>query len=897
MFPATVIMIEGSAGVGKSRLLSHLTALAADLGYVTLRMVGGPVHGLIDASAHPGGLIQPGAAPSSPLDRAAGGTPLHGWLVDQVQRQIAWHAAAGPVLFTLDDLHRVPAPWLAALTTWIQRSPTGRVVWALTRRSGTGGACVERLYRLNNLFLERLDLRPLPSATVADLVAELIGERPAPDLLDIAAAADGNPFFLIELVEGLREEGRLTFGRPDGQVVPGGLPHRVRAGIQQQTSALSPGCQHLLQVASVLGLTFQLDSVVRLMGTSMAKLLSAVDEALGAGLLVCVDERMGFSHDLVRRVVLGSIPRSLLGTLRREAELVLLAEEAAPPGEPALSGTISAPPTRPDAPGTGPGVGAEPAPGTEPGSAGDHPLAAEHLDSAVRLLIERLAAPLPPGVGAQRQSQLAHLLVMRGDIRQAVAAADRALADPDAPDEVRDDANAARLLGLSMCDPVRTARAAEAVLAEHERAGQDRPPGPAVAVARTVLSNLLWESGRLAEGLRQGRQAVRAIHGAFPAPWRAHVRLSLARKLANLRHIDDAGAIIQEAQSEVERFGLTLQAAAPAVSRARLLVQAGRLAEARAAARAAVISAHDSGVELLIPLAYSVLATVALRAGDLLTAADYVRRYRIEIVPGTLPLWSVQYDWVELLLVAGQDGPRGAVDLIARHCPRLPGNHSLYVEEPGAAPWLVRLAAATGDKDLGLVAVATAERLALDNPTVSAVQAGALHARGLLDENPALLARAAAEHAEPWARGWACEDLGSHRLRNRDTRGAVRHFEAAVSQFEKAGAARDVTRVRARLRACGVHRRGPEPARQASSGWPSLSEIERTIAHLVNQGLTNRQIAQRVFLSPHTVNYHLRQIFRKLDIGSRVELARLTQQHHLADREMLAGSDTDEADG
>jgi DNA-binding CsgD family transcriptional regulator len=58
-------------------------------------------------------------------------------------------------------------------------------------------------------------------------------------------------------------------------------------------------------------------------------------------------------------------------------------------------------------------------------------------------------------------------------------------------------------------------------------------------------------------------------------------------------------------------------------------------------------------------------------------------------------------------------------------------------------------------------------------------------------------------------------------------------------------------------------------------GWAELSETQRTIARLVSQALTNQQIAHRLYLSPHTVNYHLRQIFHKLRISSRVELARI----------------------
>jgi DNA-binding CsgD family transcriptional regulator len=58
-------------------------------------------------------------------------------------------------------------------------------------------------------------------------------------------------------------------------------------------------------------------------------------------------------------------------------------------------------------------------------------------------------------------------------------------------------------------------------------------------------------------------------------------------------------------------------------------------------------------------------------------------------------------------------------------------------------------------------------------------------------------------------------------------------------------------------------------------GWESLTATERTLASIVGQGLTNREAAARVFVSPHTVDSHLRHIFRKLDIHSRVELAAL----------------------
>ena len=63
------------------------------------------------------------------------------------------------------------------------------------------------------------------------------------------------------------------------------------------------------------------------------------------------------------------------------------------------------------------------------------------------------------------------------------------------------------------------------------------------------------------------------------------------------------------------------------------------------------------------------------------------------------------------------------------------------------------------------------------------------------------------------------------------------------------------------------------------SGWAHLTDAERSVAELVAAGYTNREAATTLFLSPHTVDYHLRHIFRKLDIGSRIQLARIVEQN------------------
>ncbi|MEW9527066.1 LuxR C-terminal-related transcriptional regulator [Microbispora sp. NPDC049125] len=61
----------------------------------------------------------------------------------------------------------------------------------------------------------------------------------------------------------------------------------------------------------------------------------------------------------------------------------------------------------------------------------------------------------------------------------------------------------------------------------------------------------------------------------------------------------------------------------------------------------------------------------------------------------------------------------------------------------------------------------------------------------------------------------------------------------------------------------------------AGPAWARLTDSERTVAEHVARGLTNRETAALLFISPHTVDYHLRQVFRKFQVRSRVELARL----------------------
>ena len=105
-------------------------------------------------------------------------------------------------------------------------------------------------------------------------------------------------------------------------------------------------------------------------------------------------------------------------------------------------------------------------------------------------------------------------------------------------------------------------------------------------------------------------------------------------------------------------------------------------------------------------------------------------------------------------------------------------------------------------------------------------------------------------------------------LRRRgEKRAAIERLQAARERLSALGAAPYVERCDAELASCGVEREPESPTR------PSLTPQEQIVAGLVCQGLTNQQVARRLVLSVKTVGYHLNNVYTKLDVHSRTQLA------------------------
>jgi DNA-binding CsgD family transcriptional regulator len=267
----------------------------------------------------------------------------------------------------------------------------------------------------------------------------------------------------------------------------------------------------------------------------------------------------------------------------------------------------------------------------------------------------------------------------------------------------------------------------------------------------------------------------------------------------------------------------------------------------------------------------------ALRQGDLRTAGGHIRNR-----PDTTHYCDA-YARTEALLAQAQFveaavGAETAMQVLGGIYAGLPAHRHVLVGEPTASAWLARTALAVGRHELATGVARVADELARDNPAFDVIAVAAAHCGGIVGQDPARLAHAAAMHPDPWARASAAEDLGIVLAAMPDQEGAVAHLDDALGGYGDVGAARDLARVRRRLRRLGVRRRHWVSAGRPAVGWASLTETERVTSVLVAQGLSNQQAAERMYVSVHTVAFHLRQVFRKLGISSRAELARLVAE-------------------
>ena len=200
------------------------------------------------------------------------------------------------------------------------------------------------------------------------------------------------------------------------------------------------------------------------------------------------------------------------------------------------------------------------------------------------------------------------------------------------------------------------------------------------------------------------------------------------------------------------------------------------------------------------------------------------------------------------------------------------------IADPEGAVLLVRGALAAGDRAKAVRLAEAVQQLASNQPGDQDMVAAADHARGLVEQNPPVLERAADTYSAALARACALEDAGHAWAEQGQQDDAVDRLQQAHALYEQAGAAACMARVRSCLRETGIRLCHWKHADRPAFGWDGLTDTERRIADLVAEGFSNRQVATQVFVSTHTVAFHLRHVFWKLGVTSRVQLARMAAE-------------------
>ncbi len=231
----------------------------------------------------------------------------------------------------LEDIHWADNGTLLALRSLATARQDAAVLWVLTVRSGAGGPAVqETLSVLHRADAAVLRVAAMSASAVADMVCDAVRANADESLLNLAAKAHGNPFLVSELVGGLDEEGRLDVSGGRAVATGHALPRRLGAGMRQRLDLLSAGAGEVVRVAAVLPDRFSAGLLAAMLERQPASLMSAVEEAVRADLLVDDGEQLRFRHDLLREATRQSLPQSVRRAMERQSASVMLGMGAAP---------------------------------------------------------------------------------------------------------------------------------------------------------------------------------------------------------------------------------------------------------------------------------------------------------------------------------------------------------------------------------------------------------------------------------------------------------------------------------------------------------------------------------------------------------------------------------------
>lgn len=905
-----IVALEGAGGLGKTLLLSHAAQRAQERGMTVLRARGGELE-----REFPFGvalqLFEPYLSAATPAERervlegaAAHAEPVLSGRVRPLDptgppefpllHGLHWIAAniaeRQPLLLTIDDAHAADQASLRALLYTAQRIEDLPLAILLTARpqptsAGSGDALTALV---SHPLARRLELLALSERAIAAIVRDQLPDADDAFCAACTRATGGNPFYVRELLAEVRVNGISPAAEQADRVGEVG-PTTVARATSARLERLSDGATPLAHAVAVLGDGAQLAHAATLAGIDPAEATRVLDELADADVLRSAVD-LGFAHPIVRQAVYLGIPAGERAQLHLDAARLL--RDGRPGGmERAAAHLLHTLPAAEAWVVECLHVGAQRAlAGGAPETATNYLLRALDEsppdDTRATLLIDlgraealagrptaiarmRAAVALldQPQERARALAQLGQALYAAGDNPGAASAFDEGLQVLGGADSVLEEELTAGYLGAARLD----FRTREAALTRFKDllAGSSEATTPAQRelLAQRALEHAMLGSASaddvvaLVHRAHGGDQMLREVTSDAVAYAGAAAALLFCDALLDVESTTTAG--LEDARRRGSVVGFALMSAIRGASRYLRGDIAGALGDLEGGLENVPI------MVLVQPFAHGWTALAHIERGELDEAE------RLVSVPDGEADRHFTYNWVlfargRLALARGKPA-QALEDLL--ECGRR--QVAIPAPSPAVLPW--RSEAAIAAWTLGQATVAqelAEEELRLARIVASPRSVGnALRASGLVTDGAAgiaLLEQAVATLAHSPSRlehARALVDLGAARRRGSQTAAARDALREGLDAAHHYGATALANFARAELVAAGAR-----PRRPAMRGADALTPSELRVSELAEQGLTNRQIAQALFISTKTVEFHLRNAYMKLRIRSRREL-------------------------
>jgi DNA-binding CsgD family transcriptional regulator len=907
------VVIEGTAGIGKTRLLAEARAIAGSAGMRMLAARGGELEGefaygivrqlfepllaavspdlRVELLSGPAALIASllGASQlADSQDAAAEGSfaIVHGlyWLAANVALQ-------RPTLLAIDDLHWADTPslrWLLYLTRRLEGVPL--LVVAGTRPpEGEGHDRILVAELIADPEAAAIRPEPLGRASIAVLARELYGLEPDEAFCAaLQTATGGNPLFVGAVLDAVAREGTSPTAEHAARLLEIGAQGVSRA-VGLRLARLRPEALALLRAASVLGDGVELRHAAALAGVEAGELGPAAAALVRLDLLRREDP-LEFFHPVVRRAVYETLDVVERGAAHRSAAELLLEAGAqpesaavhllrvAPRADSFVVSTLRQAAERSLAQGAAdaavgyltraleeqldPAARAEVLVELGLGERRTNgPAAADHLRAGLELLAD-------PGRRGEVALELGRALWFTDRFADALAVFERALGEVDRErDADLYELLLAELISSAWWNP-RTYPIAEAAIGELDLDALHGGLGSEI-----LLATMAHYESRLAlhreHAIELARRAL-ASGNLLASGSIAFVYAVNALFRSGL--LDEAVPIFNQAVAQAYRRGDIFNLAYLLLWRGKCQTDRGDLRAAVADLREAIDLSVAHGMRVAWPHNIGFLAHALLEQGEADEATRVIDRGGF---PEQLPLDQVHLVWFRLhrarVRIETGSPERGVEEL------RQVGETLRLVmfDNPSNVPW--RSWAAEGLRLLDRhdeARVLAADELALarrwgDPHAIGAslrvlgLVEGGKAGIGLLREAVEVLAGSEARLA--YAR--ALVDLGAALRRENRRTEARERLREGVDLALRCGAFGLAGRANEEIAATGAR-----PRKVLQTGLDALTTSERRVGQLAADGMTNKEIAQTLFVTIKTVEVHLSHAYRKLEISSRAQL-------------------------